>query len=172
MMLKLETWFHTLPSMFQFFFVGVLQDIAITLEIYCWHSLSVCHVGQGDFFPYLHIVLDACSLTANISCSSVIPYFYPIYLFILLIWRERRDEARCSQKYKEVWVEYCKVVPWRILPFVYQKSICGWLVHAPQTEYFQKTVAPNAACSYFLRLDKELQSSNLSCCFCLSSSNI
>uniref|UniRef100_A0A0D9XGW7 Delta(14)-sterol reductase n=1 Tax=Leersia perrieri TaxID=77586 RepID=A0A0D9XGW7_9ORYZ len=51
--------------------------------------------------------------------SSVIPYFYPTYLFILLIWRERRDEARCSEKYKEIWVEYCKLVPWRIFPYVY-----------------------------------------------------
>uniref|UniRef100_A0A0E0C1P4 Sterol C-14 reductase n=1 Tax=Oryza meridionalis TaxID=40149 RepID=A0A0E0C1P4_9ORYZ len=50
---------------------------------------------------------------------SVIPYFYPTYLFILLIWRERRDEARCSEKYKEIWVEYCKLVPWRIFPYVY-----------------------------------------------------
>jgi hypothetical protein len=49
----------------------------------------------------------------------VIPYFYPTYLLILLIWRERRDEARCSQKYREIWAEYCKLVPWRILPYVY-----------------------------------------------------
>lgn len=52
-------------------------------------------------------------------CSSVIPYFYPTYLLILLIWRERRDEARCSEKYKDIWAEYCKLVPWRILPYVY-----------------------------------------------------
>lgn len=52
-------------------------------------------------------------------CSSPVPYFYPIYLLILLIWRERRDEARCAEKYKEVWVEYRRLVPWRILPYVY-----------------------------------------------------
>lgn len=51
--------------------------------------------------------------------SSPVPYFYPIYLFILLIWRERRDEARCAEKYKEIWAEYRKLVPWRILPYVY-----------------------------------------------------
>ena len=55
----------------------------------------------------------------SVVCSSVIPYFYPTYLLILLIWRERRDEARCSQKYREIWAEYCKLVPWRILPYVY-----------------------------------------------------
>jgi hypothetical protein len=40
--------------------------------------------------------------------SSPVPYFYPGYLFTLLIWRERRDEARCGEKYREVWQEYCK----------------------------------------------------------------
>lgn len=53
------------------------------------------------------------------ACSSVVPYFYPIYLLILLIWRERRDEARCAEKYKDVWAEYRKLVPYRILPYVY-----------------------------------------------------
>ena len=48
----------------------------------------------------------------------MIPYFYPPYLVILLIWRERRDEARCSEKYKDIWAEYW-LVPWRILPYVY-----------------------------------------------------
>ncbi|OEL31954.1 Delta(14)-sterol reductase [Dichanthelium oligosanthes] len=57
-------------------------------------------------------------LLASGYCS-VIPYFYPTYLLILLIWRERRDEARCSQKYKEIWADYCRLVPWRILPYVY-----------------------------------------------------
>lgn len=52
-------------------------------------------------------------------CSSPIPYFYPTYLLILLIWRERRDEARCAEKYKDIWAEYRKLVPWRILPYVY-----------------------------------------------------
>jgi hypothetical protein len=28
--------------------------------------------------------------------SSPVPYFYPAYLFTLLIWRERRDEAKVS----------------------------------------------------------------------------
>uniref|UniRef100_M8BV54 Delta(14)-sterol reductase n=1 Tax=Aegilops tauschii TaxID=37682 RepID=M8BV54_AEGTA len=56
---------------------------------------------------------------AHVGKYSVIPYFYPTYLLILLIWRERRDEARCSEKYKDIWAEYCKLVPWRILPYVY-----------------------------------------------------
>ncbi|XP_073106595.1 delta(14)-sterol reductase isoform X1 [Elaeis guineensis] len=75
--------------------------------------------GIARHCNYLGDLLLALSFSLPCGASSVIPYFYPIYLLILLIWRERRDEARCSQKYKEVWAEYCKMVPWRILPFVY-----------------------------------------------------
>ncbi|XP_008776566.2 delta(14)-sterol reductase [Phoenix dactylifera] len=75
--------------------------------------------GIARHCNYLGDLLLALSFSLPCGASSVIPYFYPIYLLILLIWRERRDEARCSQKYKEVWAEYCKLVPWRILPFVY-----------------------------------------------------
>ncbi|TVU10588.1 hypothetical protein EJB05_44130, partial [Eragrostis curvula] len=75
--------------------------------------------GIARHCNYLGDLLLALSFSLPCGASSVIPYFYPTYLLILLIWRERRDEARCSQKYKEIWVEYCKLVPWRILPYVY-----------------------------------------------------
>ncbi|KAL3754092.1 hypothetical protein ACJRO7_001354 [Eucalyptus globulus] len=51
--------------------------------------------------------------------SSPLPHFCPIYLLILLIWRERRDEAHCAEKYREIWAEYCRLVPWSILPYIY-----------------------------------------------------
>ncbi|XP_031499303.1 delta(14)-sterol reductase [Nymphaea colorata] len=75
--------------------------------------------GIARHCNYLGDLLLALSFSLPCGASSVVPYFYPIYLLILLIWRERRDEARCRQKYKEVWVEYCRLVPWRILPYVY-----------------------------------------------------
>ncbi|XP_042403642.1 delta(14)-sterol reductase-like isoform X1 [Zingiber officinale] len=75
--------------------------------------------GIARHCNYLGDLLLALSFSLPCGASSAIPYFYPTYLLILLIWREKRDEARCSQKYKEIWVEYCKHVPWRILPYVY-----------------------------------------------------
>lgn len=75
--------------------------------------------GISRHCNYLGDLLLALSFSLPCGTSSVIPYFYPIYLLILLIWRERRDDSRCSQKYKEIWAEYCKHVPWRILPYVY-----------------------------------------------------
>ncbi|GER54256.1 delta(14)-sterol reductase [Striga asiatica] len=75
--------------------------------------------GIARHSNYLGDLLLALSFSLPCGISSPVPYFYPIYLFILLIWRERRDEARCAQKYKEVWAEYTKLVPWRIFPYVY-----------------------------------------------------
>ncbi|GJM99575.1 hypothetical protein PR202_ga16691 [Eleusine coracana subsp. coracana] len=95
---------------------GDLVFIPFTFTI----QLVVLHYrGIARHCNYLGDLLLALSFSLPCGASSVIPYFYPTYLLILLIWRERRDEARCSQKYKEIWVEYCKLVPWRILPYVY-----------------------------------------------------
>ncbi|VVA15157.1 PREDICTED: delta(14)-sterol reductase [Prunus dulcis] len=75
--------------------------------------------SQGTVITYLGDLLLALSFSLPCGISSPVPYFYPIYLLILLIWRERRDEARCAEKYKEIWAEYRRLVPWRILPYVY-----------------------------------------------------
>ncbi|KAK9194234.1 hypothetical protein WN944_004938 [Citrus x changshan-huyou] len=75
--------------------------------------------GMARHCNYLGDLLLALSFSLPCGTSSLVPYFYPIYLVILLIWRERRDEARCAAKYREIWVEYCRLVPWRILPYFY-----------------------------------------------------
>ncbi|KAI4311318.1 hypothetical protein MLD38_036224 [Melastoma candidum] len=75
--------------------------------------------GIARHCNYLGDILLALSFSLPCGFHSVVPYFYPIYLFILLIWRERRDEARCAEKYKEIWAEYCRLVPWRIFPYIY-----------------------------------------------------
>ncbi|CAA6667569.1 unnamed protein product [Spirodela intermedia] len=75
--------------------------------------------GLSRHCNYLGDLLIALSFSLPCGATSVVPYFYPFYLLVLLVWRERRDEARCSQKYKETWAEYCRLVPWRILPYVY-----------------------------------------------------
>lgn len=75
--------------------------------------------GIARHCNYLGDLLLALSFSLPCGISSPVPYFYPIYLLILLIWRERRDEARCAEKYKDIWAEYCKIVPCRILPYVY-----------------------------------------------------
>lgn len=75
--------------------------------------------GIARHCNYLGDLLLALSFSLPCGMSSPVPYFYPIYLLILLIWRERRDEARCAEKYREIWAEYRRLVPWRILPYIY-----------------------------------------------------
>ena len=61
------------------------------------------------------------SLGMSLPTGGVTPltYLYPAYFAVLLAHRERRDEAKCSAKYGATWVEYCKLVPWRIIPGLY-----------------------------------------------------
>jgi 7-dehydrocholesterol reductase len=46
------------------------------------------------------------------------PYFYVIYLTILLTDRAFRDDNRCRAKYGKDWETYCAKVPYKILPGV------------------------------------------------------
>lgn len=51
--------------------------------------------------------------------ATPITYFYMVYFAVLLIHRQRRDDEKCHRKYGEDWDEYCRQVPWRIIPGVY-----------------------------------------------------
>lgn len=44
------------------------------------------------------------------------PYFYVIFLTILLTDRAFRDDSRCRAKYGPYWEEYCSKVPYKIVP--------------------------------------------------------
>ncbi|KAK8704588.1 hypothetical protein V6N13_048208 [Hibiscus sabdariffa] len=75
--------------------------------------------GLARHYNYLADYLLSLSFSLVCGFSSPIPYIYPVCLIVFFVSRERRDEARCAEKYKEIWGEYCKVVPWRIVPYVY-----------------------------------------------------
>ncbi|KAK4396470.1 Delta(14)-sterol reductase [Sesamum angolense] len=89
--------------------------------------------GIARHSNYLGDLLLALSFSLPCGISSPVPYFYPIYLFILLIWRERRDEARCAQKYKEIWAEYKKQVPWRYFHMFISRKVLS-LHHASMVD--------------------------------------
>ncbi|KAL1724466.1 ergosterol biosynthesis ERG4/ERG24 [Schizophyllum commune] len=46
-------------------------------------------------------------------------YFYPIYFAILLVHRQLRDDEACHKKYGADWETYKKLVPWRIVRYIY-----------------------------------------------------
>lgn len=67
--------------------------------------------------------------------DTPITYFYVIYFAVLLIHRQRRDDEACAKKYVgsiflmnlanlhdrygEDWAKYTKLVPYRIVPYIY-----------------------------------------------------
>jgi Delta14-sterol reductase len=51
--------------------------------------------------------------------DSPLPYFYVVYLTILLIHRERRDHDMCARRYGHDWDLYCAKVRYRIIPGLY-----------------------------------------------------
>lgn len=61
------------------------------------------------------------SLAYSLACGfeSPFPYFYFLFLSILLIHRCLRDEKRCEGKYGAAWTTYVKMVPYRILPKIW-----------------------------------------------------
>ncbi|KAK7480353.1 hypothetical protein BaRGS_00028400 [Batillaria attramentaria] len=68
---------------------------------------------------YLGDLLMALAWSLPCGFGHVLPYFYPIYFFILLVHRERRDDAECRRKYGASWDRYCERVRYRIIPYVY-----------------------------------------------------
>ena len=58
-----------------------------------------------------------------ICCPALIynpiPYSYPIFLSIVLIHRTIRDNNKCYEKYGNQWEEYCRRVPYKLIPGLY-----------------------------------------------------
>lgn len=75
--------------------------------------------GLARHTNYLGDLMMALAWCLATGFSSIVPYFYFIYFAPLLLNRERRDHALCQEKYGADWDEYCRRVPYRIVPFVY-----------------------------------------------------
>lgn len=75
--------------------------------------------GIARHINYTGDLLLALSFCLPCGYENVIPYFYFLYLLLLLIHRDMRDERRCAAKYGALWEEYCRRVPYRLIPYVY-----------------------------------------------------
>jgi len=70
-------------------------------------------------FHYVPEVLASlCWSAPALDTAFFLPYFYVIYLSILLLDRAHRDDDRCLKKYGKYWEEYCHFVPYKIIPGV------------------------------------------------------
>jgi delta14-sterol reductase len=69
---------------------------------------------------YLGEILMALALALSLGRPGGIgPWLYPLYYVALLVPRQHDDDRRCAEKYGALWQEYCRRVPYRIVPFVY-----------------------------------------------------
>ncbi|XP_020975962.1 7-dehydrocholesterol reductase isoform X2 [Arachis ipaensis] len=75
--------------------------------------------GLARHFHYVPEILSAFFWTVPALFHHFLPYFYVIFLTILLFDRAKRDDDRCRSKYGKYWKLYCDKVPYRIIPGVY-----------------------------------------------------
>lgn len=68
---------------------------------------------------YVGDLIMALSWSLPCGFCHIIPYFYFLYFTVLLIHRQLRDEHQCSIKYGQDWPKYCKLVKWRLIPYIY-----------------------------------------------------
>lgn len=75
--------------------------------------------GLSRHFNYVGDLMNSLSYCLTCGFGHLLPYFYIIYMAILLVHRVYRDDIRCRHKYGKYWEEYCKRVPYKILPYVF-----------------------------------------------------
>ncbi|CAE7112389.1 unnamed protein product [Rhizoctonia solani] len=63
--------------------------------------------------------IQALTWSLSTGFASPIPYFYPVFFFVVLVHRCTRDFERCSRKYGKDWDRYCELVRWKFIPGVY-----------------------------------------------------
>ncbi|XP_069151320.1 7-dehydrocholesterol reductase isoform X1 [Solanum lycopersicum] len=75
--------------------------------------------GLARHFHYVPEILAAFFWSVPALFNHFIPYFYVIFLIILLLDRAKRDDDRCKAKYGKYWKLYCEKVPYRVIPGIY-----------------------------------------------------
>jgi len=75
--------------------------------------------GISRHFHYVAEITAALAWTLPAMFENLLPYFYVIFLTILLVHRAGRDDRRCRKKYGRYWKQYCERVPHCIIPHVY-----------------------------------------------------
>ena len=75
--------------------------------------------GVSRHFHYIPELVAAFCWSIPALFTSLIPYMYFIFLLVLLTHRAIRDDKRCEEKYKDSWKEYCRKVPYKIVPWIF-----------------------------------------------------
>ncbi len=75
--------------------------------------------GVTRHFHYVGEILGALCWSLPALFDNFMPYFYVFFLTILLFHRAKRDDVKCRLKYGKYWDEYCKAVPYKIIPGIF-----------------------------------------------------
>jgi len=75
--------------------------------------------GQARHINYSGDLMLSLAYCLCCGIDNILPYFYIVYMTILLVHRCYRDEHRCFHKYGEGWIQYCRKVPYRLVPGVF-----------------------------------------------------
>ena len=75
--------------------------------------------GVARHFNYVGDLMSSLAYCFPCGFNHILPYFYISYLWILLIHRVYRDDARCRKKYGKYWEYYCKEVPYKMVPYIF-----------------------------------------------------
>jgi 7-dehydrocholesterol reductase len=75
--------------------------------------------GLARHFHYVPELMMALCWALPAGIDAFLPYFYFVFLTILLVDRANRDDKRCREKYGATWEEYCRRVPKKIVPGIY-----------------------------------------------------
>lgn len=75
--------------------------------------------GLARHFHYIPEIFAAFFWTVPALFNHFLPYFYVIFVAILLFDRAKRDDDRCSSKYGKYWKLYCNKVPYMVIPWLY-----------------------------------------------------
>jgi 7-dehydrocholesterol reductase len=75
--------------------------------------------GLARHMNYVFEIMLAFSWSLPAIHYGISPFFYVIFLIILLVHRTFRDEEKCSNKYGKGWETYCEKVPYRLIPGIF-----------------------------------------------------
>ncbi|KAL0490966.1 7-dehydrocholesterol reductase [Acrasis kona] len=80
--------------------------------------------GISRHFNYVGDLMMCWAMCLACGTEHILPYFYVVFMIILLSHRAWRDDIKCLEKYGRSWELYMKKVPYRILPY-FEMSVCA-----------------------------------------------
>ncbi len=76
--------------------------------------------GVSRHINYLGEICMGLGIASAVGHYDLIwPWLYPLYYILLLVPRQLDDDKRCLKKYGELWEDYQREVPYKIIPGIY-----------------------------------------------------